>query len=97
GKPFVAGGNVYYTTYIANPNRCEPGTGRLYGLDFDDFTTPVIAPFQPGVGGPLTSPSVVFTPDGRASLTLPVGTSVYTVTVPGLAPSAQMIHWGRVL
>ena len=27
---------VYFTTWVPDEDRCEGGTGRLYGLDFED-------------------------------------------------------------
>ncbi|HOX45751.1 MAG TPA: PilC/PilY family type IV pilus protein [Myxococcota bacterium] len=97
GKPLVAGGNVYYTTYISNANRCDQGTGKLYGLDFADFTDQVIPPWEPPTKGPPPPLTVVFTPDGKPKAREMVGTDVYTIDIPGLAPSAQMSSWGRVL
>ncbi|MDP2312514.1 MAG: PilC/PilY family type IV pilus protein [Pseudomonadota bacterium] len=34
--PLVYAGVVYFTTYTADADRCELGTGRVYGLQFDD-------------------------------------------------------------
>lgn len=34
--PIVYAGVVYFTTYTPNTDRCELGTGRVYGLRFDD-------------------------------------------------------------
>lgn len=34
--PIVYAGVVYFSTYTANADRCEMGTGRVYGLRFDD-------------------------------------------------------------
>lgn len=34
--PTVYAGVVYFSTYTANPDRCEMGTGRVYGIRFDD-------------------------------------------------------------
>ncbi len=36
--PVVYAGVVYFTTYEPNANRCEAGTGRVYGLRYDDCT-----------------------------------------------------------
>jgi hypothetical protein len=36
--PLVYAGVVYFTTYTPNTDRCEMGTGRVYGLRFDDCT-----------------------------------------------------------
>jgi hypothetical protein len=34
--PIVYAGVVYFTTWVPDEDRCEGGTGRLYGLDFTD-------------------------------------------------------------
>ena len=34
--PVVYAGVVYFSTYTPNPDRCEMGTGRVYGIRFDD-------------------------------------------------------------
>jgi hypothetical protein len=34
--PVVYAGVVYFTTYEPDANRCESGTGRVYGLRYDD-------------------------------------------------------------
>jgi hypothetical protein len=34
--PTVYAGVIYFSTYTANPDRCEMGTGRVYGIRFDD-------------------------------------------------------------
>ena len=34
--PIVYAGVVYFTTWVPDEDRCEGGTGRLYGLSFDD-------------------------------------------------------------
>jgi hypothetical protein len=34
--PIVYAGVVYFTTWVPNEDRCEGGTGRLYGLNFED-------------------------------------------------------------
>ena len=34
--PTVYAGVVYFSTYKSNPDRCEMGTGRVYGIRFDD-------------------------------------------------------------
>ncbi len=36
--PMVYAGIVYFTTWVPDEDRCEGGTGRLYGLDFEDCT-----------------------------------------------------------
>jgi hypothetical protein len=36
--PIVYAGVVYFSTYTPNPDRCEMGTGRVYGIRFDDCT-----------------------------------------------------------
>jgi hypothetical protein len=36
GDPLVYAGVVYFTTWVPKEDRCEGGTGRLYGLDFED-------------------------------------------------------------
>lgn len=36
GDPIVHAGVVYFSTYVPNTDRCEVGTGRLYGIRFDD-------------------------------------------------------------
>ena len=38
GDPIVYAGVVYFTTWVPKEDRCEGGTGRLYGLDFEDCT-----------------------------------------------------------
>ncbi len=39
GEPLVFGGAAYFTTYLANNlDACDTGTGRLYGVDFNDGT-----------------------------------------------------------
>ncbi len=38
GDPLVYAGVVYFTTWVPKEDRCEGGTGRLYGLDFEDCT-----------------------------------------------------------
>lgn len=35
-EPIVYAGVVYFTTYTPNADRCEVGSGKLYGLRFDD-------------------------------------------------------------
>lgn len=35
-SPIVYAGVVYFTTYTPNPDQCEMGEGRLYGLYYDD-------------------------------------------------------------
>jgi hypothetical protein len=37
-EPTVFAGVVYFSTYIPNPDACELGTGRVYGVRFDDCT-----------------------------------------------------------
>lgn len=37
-EPVVYAGVVYFSTYTPNADRCEAGTGRVYGLRFDDCT-----------------------------------------------------------
>ena len=34
--PTVYAGVIYFSTYTANADRCEMGTGRVYGVRFDD-------------------------------------------------------------
>ncbi len=34
--PLVYAGVVYFTTYTPNADRCEDGTGKVYGIKFDD-------------------------------------------------------------
>jgi hypothetical protein len=34
--PVVYAGVVYFSTYTPSPDRCEMGTGRVYGIRFDD-------------------------------------------------------------
>ncbi len=34
--PIVYANVVYFTTWVPDEDRCEGGTGRLYGLDFED-------------------------------------------------------------
>lgn len=36
--PIVYAGVVYYTTWIPAADRCDGGTGRIYGIDFEDCT-----------------------------------------------------------
>ena len=38
GDPLVYAGVVYFTTWVPKEDRCEGGTGRMYGLDFEDCT-----------------------------------------------------------
>lgn len=35
-EPLVYAGVVYFSTYTPNADRCEAGTGRVYGLRYDD-------------------------------------------------------------
>lgn len=35
-EPIVYAGVVYFTTYTPNSDRCQVGTGRVYGLRYDD-------------------------------------------------------------
>jgi len=98
GKPVVVGGEVYFTSYTANTNQCLPGGGSFYGLAFDDFTEDVIGGrIDVMGGGPLNPPKLIWTPAG-AVMHLQTGTTVYNMPVGhGLQPTAQMMHWGRVL
>lgn len=96
GKPVVAGGQVYFTTYVSNPNRCEPGSGYVYGFNFEDYSE-----FPMGVEklhvdwDPKIAP--VLLPSGEMMLNVTAGTSVTTLRVKGGAPMARMMSWGRVL
>lgn len=36
GNPIVYAGTVYFSTYEPSTDRCTEGTGRIYGLAFDD-------------------------------------------------------------
>jgi hypothetical protein len=36
GNPIVYAGTVYFSTYEPDSDRCTEGTGRIYGLAFDD-------------------------------------------------------------
>ena len=36
GEPVVYAGTVYFSTWVPETDRCDGGTGRLYGLDFED-------------------------------------------------------------
>lgn len=38
GSPVVYAGVSYFSTYTADPNECNAGTSRVYGLRFNDFS-----------------------------------------------------------
>ena len=39
GDPVVYAGVVYFPTWTPEADRCDGGTGRLYGLRFDDCSS----------------------------------------------------------
>lgn len=96
GKPIVAGGDVYFTSYRANPNRCVEGSGAFYGLSMGDLQEAAIPGGRIDFPGSTPSAKVVWSPAG-AQVVIQTGTTILTVDVAGVQPVAQMMHWGRVL
>jgi hypothetical protein len=39
GEPVVYAGVVFFSTWIPESDRCDGGTGRVYGIDFEDCTS----------------------------------------------------------
>jgi hypothetical protein len=37
--PIIYAGTVYFSTWVSAADKCDGGTGRLYGLDYSDCTT----------------------------------------------------------
>ena len=38
GEPIVYAGVVYFSTWVPEDDRCDGGTGRVYGIDYEDCT-----------------------------------------------------------
>lgn len=64
GKPLVAAGTVFFTTYTPVDDECLPGYSTIYGLRFDDFNIEVIATEQLPDTGTTSSPTMVWTSTG---------------------------------
>jgi hypothetical protein len=62
--PLVYAGVVYFTTYVPDADRCELGTGRVYGLRFDDCSPGMDTD---GVDGATSADSPYVEQDGYVS------------------------------
>lgn len=91
--PLVYAGVVYFTTYVADADRCELGKGRVYGLQFDDCAPGIDTDGSDGVT-PSDSPYVET--DGYVSgVSAGDGTIYYgsaNPTVDGSSAAAEIIR-----
>jgi hypothetical protein len=100
GRPLVAAGNVFFTTYVPIDDECLPGYARMYGwrfADFDDPGNPIAGQTLAGTVGTPSAPSMAITEHGPV-VVVQQGANVTGVKVDNvIKPTAQPLHWGKVL
>lgn len=81
GEPIVYAGVVYFTTYTPNSDRCEVGTGKVYGLRYDDCSPGLDTD---GSGTADWSDDAAITEDGYVSgiTVTSMGTVMYGTSTP---------------
>ncbi|MSP55825.1 MAG: hypothetical protein EXR69_09520 [Myxococcales bacterium] len=88
--PLVYAGVVYFTTYTPNPDRCENGTGRVYGIKFDDCS-PGIDTNDDGVSDSTDEVSLA-TEGYTSGVTVGNGTVYYGTATPQTDGSEAVVE-----
>lgn len=91
GEPLIFGGVAYFTTYVPNNlDACDAGTGRLYGVDFNEGTegagTDTSLPALDEDGDPTTIDPVRYVSTGTA---VPYGVQI--IERPACVPGAGAV------
>ncbi len=100
GKPLVVAGKVVMTTFIADPDLCNEGGGRMHIFNYDETpadTSGVIQTHTMVGEGTPSPPTMVWTPQGPVVLAQ-MGAGVEVLPVANqIKPTAHALHWGQVL
>ncbi|MBW2701024.1 MAG: hypothetical protein JRF33_09415, partial [Deltaproteobacteria bacterium] len=100
GKPLVAAGKVIMTTFVADPDECTEGGGRMHIFNYDDTpadTGGMLQSYTLAGKGTPSPPVMVWTPTGPVVLAQQ-GAGVEVLPVADqIKPTAHALHWGQVL
>ncbi|RME19910.1 MAG: hypothetical protein D6806_17445, partial [Deltaproteobacteria bacterium] len=98
GKPLVAYGKVFFSTFQPSGNLCDAGTGRLRVFKYDDFSAEALTNNTLENKGPPRSPKMVWTQRGPQVVTGQGGKlQVIKTAEGGYSTGAQVVFWGKVL
>ncbi len=100
GKPLVAAGNVFFTTYVPIDDDCLPGYAKTYGLKFTDFDSPdnpIPVPLVMSGAGTPSAPALTMTNKGPIVMIQQSGSLQSIDLGASLKPTAVGMHWGKVL